>query len=266
MALLAVSALTACTSLVPTRAPDEPERVSAARARQAPVIARLFRARGAAYPAPLTIVVFKLERTLELRAYSRRAGRDVTVVSFPVLGTSGTLGPKRRAWDHQVPEGFYRVTTLNPESLYHLSLEIDYPNASDRALGDPDDPGGEIFIHGDAVSDGCIAIGDRAVEQLFIAVLDGRRAGYEVPVAILPCRFDDRTCRETLDREERRRPELAAFWSNLAAVYEALARSGKLPLVRVDRAGRYAFGAGAQQSRTESQEFEVESRKPKARS
>ena len=241
--LLAVCGVAACASLPARTAPEEPPRVAAARSRQAPALAGIFRADGAEYPAPLAIVAFKLERALEVRAWSRRSRRDVTAASFPILGASGSLGPKRRAWDHQVPEGFYRVTALNPASLYHLSLRIDYPNASDRALGDPGDPGGEIFIHGDAVSDGCIAIGDRAVERLFLAVLDSRKAGHEVPVAIFPCRFERRECREALRAEERRRPQLAAFWANLAAGYRALAASGAPPAVRVGRSGRYAFAA-----------------------
>jgi len=194
-------------------------------------------------------VAFKRERTLELLGFSPRAGRYVPIASFPFTGSSGDLGPKRRSWDHQIPEGFYRISAVNPASLYHLSLEIDYPNASDRALGDSRDPGSEIFIHGDAVSDGCIPIGDRAIEQLFLAVLDSRSAGHEVPVAVFPCRFERPECRAALRRQEARRPALAAFWSNLERGYEILVRSGAPPGVSVDSRGRYAFaaaGAGMQ--------------------
>ncbi len=217
----------------------------AARLRESAVVERLFRAAGAKLGGPVAVVAFKHERTLELWGLSRRARRYVRVASFPFLGTSGALGPKRRSGDHQIPEGIYRVTALNPVSLYHLSLGLDYPNASDRALGDRVDPGGDIFIHGDAVSDGCIPIGDRGIERLYLAVLDSRSAGHEVPVAILPCRFEDAGCRAELARDAAGRPGLAEFWAGLGAWYGAFERSGAPPPVSVDGSGRYVVLTGA---------------------
>ena len=54
---------------------------------------------------------------------------------YPVLGASGVLGPKLKEGDRQVPEGVYRVPELNPNSDFHLSLRLDYPNEFDRAQG-----------------------------------------------------------------------------------------------------------------------------------
>ena len=73
--------------------------------------------------------------------------------------------------DKQVPEGFYRIELLNPNSRYHLSLRVNYPNADDieRAREDRRDLlnlGGDIMIHGGAESIGCIAIGNPAIEHL----------------------------------------------------------------------------------------------------
>jgi murein L,D-transpeptidase YafK len=219
--------------------------VAEARRRQNAALRGLFRAAGVAYPARLLIVAYKQERRLKLWAFSPRRRRYVEVVSYRFLATSGGLGPKRRAWDHQIPEGFYRVVALNPASLYHLSLKLDYPNASDRALGDRRDPGGDIFIHGDSVSDGCIPIGDRAIEQLYIAVLDSWAMGYPVPVDVFPCRFSEESCRALLHRDAEGRPALAAFWSNLAAGFEAFERSGLPPKVSVAASGRYLYSQRA---------------------
>jgi murein L,D-transpeptidase YafK len=88
-----------------------------------------------------------------------------------VHAASGALGPKLREGDEQVPEGVYRITGLNPNSQYHLSLRVDYPNAADRERARAegrDDLGGDIMIHGRAVSVGCLAMGDSAAEELFV--------------------------------------------------------------------------------------------------
>jgi murein L,D-transpeptidase YafK len=216
-------------------------RVQVARQRQAGALRALFARARVELPARLLLVGFKDERRLELWGYSHHRGRLVLVAAYPWLATSGVLGPKRRSWDHQVPEGFYRVAALNPMSLYHLSLRLDYPNASDRLLGDPSDPGGDIFIHGDHVSDGCIAVGDRAIEQLYLAVLDSRESGNEVPVDIFPCRFSDAGCRAVLRREAAGRPQLAAFWENLAEGFARFESSGQPPRAWVSQSGRYVF-------------------------
>jgi murein L,D-transpeptidase YafK len=80
------------------------------------------------------------------------------------------MGPKRREGDLQVPEGFYRLPELNPRSSYHLSIRVDYPNGDDiaHAAVARGDMGGDIYIHGSDVSIGCMALGDRAIEELFL--------------------------------------------------------------------------------------------------
>jgi hypothetical protein len=127
----------------------------------------------------LAIVGIKDERRLELWARSS-SGRRVLVRSWRVLAASGHAGPKLREGDLQVPEGVYRIDGFNPNSAFHLSLRLDYPNAADRARARRDGRtrlGGEIFIHGKDVSIGCLAIGDEAIEELFwLAATAGRGA------------------------------------------------------------------------------------------
>ena len=80
-------------------------------------------------------------------------------------------GPKLKQGDRQVPEGIYHISRLNPNSNYHLSMKVDYPNQFDRDHAIDDgrtDLGGDIFIHGKAVSAGCLAMGDAAIEELFV--------------------------------------------------------------------------------------------------
>ena len=91
-----------------------------------------------------------------------------------------------------MPEGFYRIELLNPNSRYHLSLRVNYPNADDieRAREDRRDLlnlGGDIMIHGGAASIGCLAIGNPAIEDLF--VLTARVGLDNVQLIIAPCDF-----------------------------------------------------------------------------
>ncbi len=92
------------------------------------------------------------------------------LTTYPVKGASGTIGPKSREGDLQVPEGVYALTTLNPQSSCHLSVRVDYPNATDRErLANSNVPmGSDIYVHGSLVSVGCLAMGDATIEELFV--------------------------------------------------------------------------------------------------
>lgn len=156
-----------------------------ARARHAPH----FRRAGMRYPpAAVTLAAFKQEEVLEVYAWDGE--RSVFIRSYPFTAASGVLGPKLREGDRQVPEGPYRVTYLNPNSQYHLSLRVGYPSEQDvewaRAEGRTG-LGGDIMIHGNAVSIGCIAVGDEAAEDLFVLAADvGMKS---VQVVISPVDF-----------------------------------------------------------------------------
>ena len=113
----------------------------------------------------LRILVFKNERMVELDAPGWKAPRKCPMTAF-----SGTLGPKLREGDGQIPEGVYGIEYLNPNSSYYLSLKVTYPNASDRARAKADgraNLGGDIMIHGKAVTIGCVPVGDDAIEDIF---------------------------------------------------------------------------------------------------
>lgn len=136
-----------------------------------------FRGQGVDFPPRCaTLLVLKQERRVEVRA----SAADETpkwIVSYPVLGASGTLGPKLREGDLQVPEGIYAVEALNPNSRFHVALRVGYPNEFDRHMAERDGRtqlGGDIMIHGGSSSIGCVAVGDDAAEELFlIAALTG---------------------------------------------------------------------------------------------
>jgi len=119
-------------------------------------------------PRQIWLLAFKNERRLELWAGHDRDRHHVK--DYAIQAASGGPGPKLRQGDMQVPEGVYRILWLNPNSSYHLSMKVDYPSAYDHEKARADrrtDLGGDIFIHGRAVSIGCIALGDPGIEELF---------------------------------------------------------------------------------------------------
>lgn len=138
-------------------------------------------------PKQMALLVFKRERRLSLWARSSTSTPWRFIRHYPVLAASGHAGPKLRQGDLQVPEGVYRIEHLNPNSSYHLSMKVSYPNDLDRRMAARDARtrlGGDIFIHGDQVSIGCVAMGDPAIEELFTLVA---KTGYQrVRVIIAP--------------------------------------------------------------------------------
>jgi hypothetical protein len=139
-------------------------------------------------PAAVAFLGFKAEQRLEV--WARHQDAWVFIRAYRIEAASGTTGPKLREGDYQVPEGFYAIEALNPNSRFHLSLKLDYPNAVDRqqaALEGRDQLGGDIFLHGKDVSVGCLAMGDVAIEELFVLVA---RTGIErVTVLLAPYDF-----------------------------------------------------------------------------
>ena len=148
-----------------------------------------FRFAGAQWPPQAaTLLAIKETRTLELWVSSE--GRWLHIRDYPIRGLSGHPGPKLFEGDRQVPEGRYNVVGLNPNSTFHLSMKLGYPNAFDREMAALDGRkrlGGDIYIHGRDVSKGCLAMGDRAVEELFVmTALVGKE---KVDVIIAPRDF-----------------------------------------------------------------------------
>lgn len=152
-----------------------------ARDRMAPY----FEAAGSQYPpASVALIAIKDEAKLEL--WDTSAANPVFIRHYSVLAQSGVAGPKLREGDRQVPEGIYRIEYLNPNSSYHLSMKLNYPNDFDLTHAKAEgrsEPGTNIFIHGKAVSIGCLAMGDPVAEELFVLASDIGHRNIEVAIA-----------------------------------------------------------------------------------
>lgn len=144
-----------------------------------------FATAGIAYPPnKIVLLAVKDERKLELWASDDASLKFIR--TYDVKAASGVLGPKLAEGDRQVPEGIYQLEYLNPNSAYHLSMKINYPNAFDLKYAREEgrnQPGTNIFIHGKAVSIGCLAMGDQTIEELFVLVAKIGRKNVEVAIA-----------------------------------------------------------------------------------
>lgn len=131
-----------------------------------------FKAANVAWPpAEIAFVAIKDKKSLELHARNDANAPWKFIHRYRVLAASGGAGPKLKRGDKQVPEGVYRISYLNPNSRYHVSMRVNYPNEFDRKMAREDDRkdlGGDIMIHGKRSSAGCLAMGDEAAEELFV--------------------------------------------------------------------------------------------------
>ena len=190
-------------------------------------------------PRKIFLRAFKREATLE--AWAREdSGPFKLIAEYRVLASSGHPGPKRREGDRQVPEGFYEIERFNPESLFHLSLGLNYPNESDRVLSDHEHPGNDIYIHGKAISIGCLPIGDSAIEELYLLALDVKERGQKaIPVHIFPARMHGAEWAAFAAEHTARNPALARFWEQLQPAYDAFERDRRVPAFTVAPDGTY---------------------------
>lgn len=136
-------------------------------------------------PREILLLALKEEKKLELWAKADDGGYRF-IRDYDIQAASGKAGPKLRQGDKQVPEGVYRIVALNPNSHYHLSMKLNYPNAFDLRHANEegrDNPGSDIFIHGKAASIGCLAMGDETIEELFVLTAQTGKENVKVVIA-----------------------------------------------------------------------------------
>lgn len=220
-------------------------RVRNAQLRARPRLAARFQQANITQPAAEVFVrVFKRDRELEVWARPEGGTEFRHLTTYAICAAAGKPGPKLRQGDMQVPEGFYFIDLFNPVSQYHLSLRINYPNERDvRASNGRSGLGGDIYIHGDCVSEGCLAITDEGIEEMYWLAVEARAAGQsQIPVHIFPARIDE----AELDRIRplfSDQPGLVEFWETLRPGYEYFEEHRRLPGITVDARGTYRLFA-----------------------
>ena len=141
--------------------------------RMEPQLIKFFSKAHVSYPPKdIALLAFKKEREVQLWAKDDKE-KWYFIHKYPMTAFSGNLGPKLKEHDRQIPEGIYRLTSFNPFSSMHLSMMINYPNNFDKLQAIKDGRnklGNNIFLHGKSFSVGCLAVGDSAIDQLFLLV------------------------------------------------------------------------------------------------
>jgi murein L,D-transpeptidase YafK len=190
-------------------------------------------------PQRLLLQAFKREAVLEVWASDNTSSPFTYVKSFRICASSGQLGPKRRFGDQQVPEGFYEIDNFNPENAFLLSLHVSYPNSSDRILGSAGNLGGDIFVHGNCVTIGCLPITDDGIKELYWLAVLARQSGQKhIPIWIFPARLTDDGF-VSLAQRHKQEPELVAFWANLKECFDTFQKDHRTPEITVSPEGRY---------------------------
>lgn len=188
-------------------------------------IAQALEGHGLEVGAGMFLRIFKQESVLEVWA----AKDDVFVLlkSYPICAWSGELGPKLKEGDGQSPEGFYRVSQgqLNPNSKFHLSFNLGFPNDFDQAN---DRTGSFLMVHGNCVSIGCYAMTDPAIEEIYgLMQVSFRRGQAHVPVHIFPFRMT----KANMQRHTGSR--WFEFWQSLKTGYDAFEADRRPPAIAV---------------------------------
>lgn len=186
----------------------------------------------------LYIRVFKKEELLEVWAKSGSERSYKLLKTFLICASSGILGPKRRQGDEQVPEGFYEIVSFQPQSSYHLALKVGYPNKSDLIKAEAKDPGGDIMIHGNCVTIGCIPIQNDPIEELYVLSVEAKNHGCTIFTDIYPFKFNEKNM-ELLKTTSN--ANLLRFWNSLKSAYDHFEQTTTLAKITITKKGDYSI-------------------------
>lgn len=185
------------------------------------------------------IQAFKSERIVEIWVKPDGKSSYIHLIDYKFCSFSGSLGPKRKQGDGQIPEGVYYIKHFNPFSNFHLSLGINYPNESDSKLGVKGNLGDNIYIHGNCVTIGCIPITDDKIKELYILAVDAKSNGQsKIPVYIFPYKMTESNIKK-FEKENSKDTKKTEFWNNLKPIYDYFESNKKIPKISVGSDGKY---------------------------
>lgn len=218
-------------------------KVATAQAEAEGKIIRDFMAKNIPYPPQNVFLrAFKKEGILELWVQNS-TGSYKKLKDYTVCASSGNLGPKQRQGDMQVPEGFYYISKFNPSSSYYLSLEISYPNEVDKIRNNKyANLGGDIYIHGDCKTVGCLPITNDEMKELYWVCVQAYNSGQtQIPVHIFPFKFNNLTFSSLERSKNANNTDLINFWDNLKMGYDFFELNKTPPKPSIGNNGFYVF-------------------------
>lgn len=173
---------------------------------------------------PIFIRIFKEEALLEV--WIDTGSEYEHLKDYRICASSGYLGPKLKEGDRQAPEGFYKVRKyqLNPNSKFHLSFNLGYPNKYDRAHKRT---GSFLMIHGACVSIGCYAMTDAKIEEIYALV---KKALYKGQKYVNVHAYPFRMTSENMNLYEGN--YWYDFWVNLKEGYDYFEAEKRVPRIK----------------------------------
>jgi len=209
--------------------------------RKEDTLMKQFKEKNLVWPARYVYIrSFKYDSELEVWVKNTSQEKYRLFKTYKICALAGTLGPKRMAGDYQTPEGFYYINEFNPKSEYHLSLGLNYPNASDRILSDSMQPGGDIYIHGSCVTTGCIPITDNQIEELYTICAHAKDLGEDfIPVHIFPVNFNNPRSVGYLNKYLQTFSEYTPFAKSMRSAFFYFEKYREVPFVMVNGKGEY---------------------------
>ncbi len=188
-----------------------------------PRVEQKLAAKGFQLGQPIFIRIFKMSGTLEV--WIQKNNRFQHFTSYHICNYSGYPGPKLYEGDWQSPEGFYTVNAeqLNPQSRYHLSFNIGYPNDFDIAKNRT---GSAIMVHGNCSSQGCYAMGNKQIEEIYLLAHYALAYGQErFSIHIFPFKLTDHRL------AKYQSSPWYEFWKNMQPGFTAFEQSRQVPLI-----------------------------------
>jgi len=183
--------------------------------------------------------VFKIEEIIELWAKNSTDIKYKKIKDYKICANSGVIGPKREQGDEQVPEGFYYINRFNPASSFYLSLGLNYPNTSDRILGTKGMLGGDIFIHGNCCTIGCMPLTDDVIKEFYVFCVEAKDNGQtKIPVTIYPTKLTD-TKYNSLKSEYKDDSDRINLWTDLHIAYKKFKIDKTVPNITFLKTGRH---------------------------
>lgn len=222
--LLAIISLCIFVNRPITEIPDS-KRAAEVRAAVWPRMEKELKDAGFKVDNPIFIRIFKQEHILEI--WIKKDKKYSLFKTYPVCSFSGGLGTKKRMNDGKSPEGFYTLTPrqLNPQSHYHLAINIGYPNQLEKLNGYT---GTDIMIHGSCVSIGCYAMTDPLIDDIYTLIYKTFQAGQTIiPLHIFPFKPNAHNMKLYAAYE------CFDFWSNMKVGYDLFEKTHIPPAVSV---------------------------------
>ncbi|HYJ37088.1 MAG TPA: L,D-transpeptidase family protein [Chitinophagaceae bacterium] len=240
-------------------------RIGDVLSRKEDTLRKQFEEKGLKWPAKFIYIrSFKYDSQLEVWVKQTPKEKYKLFKTYKVCALAGTLGPKRMQGDYQVPEGVYHINEFNPKSQYHLSLGLNYPNASDRILSDSLQPGGDIYIHGSCVTTGCIPVTDKQIEDIYLLAMHAKDEGQDfIPVHIFPVHFKNKSSNDYLNRYLKDFPEYTPMVHSLKQVYNYFERTREVPLILINKKGEYLINGQVPELKEDNQVKSTPSRPTK---